>query len=282
MKIKQFRACDRCISLESGALVMGVVNVTPDSFSDGGRYLDPAKAVDHIDSLIEQGADIVDIGGESTRPGAPHVNEQEELRRLKPVLEAIGHRCSVPISIDTQKASIAKMALDLGAIIVNDISALQYDPDMARVVAESRAGLVLMHMQGSPETMQQTPVYADVVGEVKTFLKDRVAFASQQGIAAECMVVDPGIGFGKTLSHNLKLIKQCGEFVELDRPVMVGVSNKSFLGKILDKPSEERTFGSAAATAIAIFQGAQIIRVHEVNVMRDVMKVAVSLRESPM
>ncbi len=275
-----FRACGQKIDLSSRVLIMGILNVTPDSFSDGGRYLDPSKAVDQALTMIEEGADIIDIGGESTRPGALPVVEQEEMKRLRPVLRALGSRCNVPISIDTQKASVAKMALDLGATIVNDISALRHDPHMAKVVAEAGAGLVLMHMQGTPETMQDSPVYGNVVDEVKEFFARRFEVVAEEGISLDSIVLDPGIGFGKTVAHNLKLISQCGQLQELGRPILVGVSNKSFIGKIIDKPLEERVGGNASAVAIAVFQGAKIIRVHDVHVMRDVRNMAVALRDS--
>ncbi len=258
---------------------MGILNVTPDSFSDGGTYLEPQKAVDRLFSMIEEGAEIVDIGGESSRPGARPVDEEEEIKRLKPVLEAIGHRSPVPISIDTRKASVAKMALDLGAIIVNDISGLRDDINMASVVADFGAGLVLMHRQGTSETMQQSPEYVDVVLEVKAFLAHRLNIAEECGIASAQIVLDPGIGFGKSVSHNLSLISQCSQFLELGQPLLVGVSNKAFIGKIIDKPSEHRMVGTATAVAISIFQGAHIIRVHDVGMMRDVRDMAVKLRD---
>jgi len=277
---KIFKACHYHIELTSRVLVMGVLNVTPDSFSDGGVYIDPMKAVDRVERMIQEGADMIDIGGESTRPGAYPVDEQEEIRRLKPVMQAVGHRSSVPISIDTQKSSVAKMALDLGAVIVNDVSALRHDLRMAKVVQEARAGLVLMHMQGSPETMQDSPEYRDVVGEVKDFLSMRLAVAVRAGIPEESILLDPGIGFGKTINHNLSLVSHCTQLLALGRPILVGLSNKGFIGKIIDKPISERMVGTVAAVAIAIFQGANIIRVHEVGVMREVMKVAHALRES--
>ncbi|GJL53604.1 MAG: dihydropteroate synthase [Nitrospirales bacterium] len=275
--MSRFRACHHHIDLTSRVLVMGVLNVTPDSFSDGGMYLDPAQAVDRVACMIEEGADIIDIGGESTRPRAYPVDEQEELRRLRPVLQAVGHRSEVPISIDTQKSSVASMALDLGAVIVNDVSALRHDPNMAKVVAEARAGLVLMHMQGIPETMQESPEYRDVVGEVKDFLSARMAIAVQTGIQEESILLDPGIGFGKTIEHNLMLVSQCVQLAALGRPILVGLSNKEFIGKIIGKPVGGRVIGTAAAVAIAIFQGANIIRVHDVAVMREAMNIAQAL-----
>ena len=275
-----FRACGQRIDLHSRVLIMGILNVTPDSFSDGGRYLDPSEAVDRALSMIEEGADIIDIGGESTRPGALLVDEQEEMRRLRPVLQTLGSRCTVPISIDTRKASVAKMALDLGATIVNDVSALRHDPQMTKVVAESSAGLVLMHMRGTPETMQDSPVYENVVDEVKEFFARRLEVAAEEGISMDSIVLDPGIGFGKTVAHNLILISQCGQLQELGRPILIGVSNKSFIGKIIDKPMKARVMGNTSAVAIAIFQGAKIIRVHDVRAMNDVRNMAIALRDS--
>ncbi|GJL64430.1 MAG: dihydropteroate synthase [Nitrospirales bacterium] len=277
---KIFRACHYHIEFESRVLIMGVLNVTPDSFSDGGMYLDPMKAVDRVASMIEEGADIIDIGGESTRPGSYSVDEQEEIRRLKPVLQAVGQRSSVPISIDTQKSAVAKMAIDLGAVIVNDVSALRHDLKMVKVVEEARAGLVLMHMQGIPETMQVSPEYRDVVVEVKDFLAKRLAVAVKAGIPKESILLDPGLGFGKTVDHNLTLVSHCTELLDLGRPILVGLSNKGFIGKIIGKPIGERMVGTVAAVAIAVFQGANIIRVHEVGVMREAMNIANALKES--
>ncbi|MCA9470794.1 MAG: dihydropteroate synthase [Nitrospirales bacterium] len=259
---------------------MGILNVTPDSFSDGGNYLDPQKAVDRVSCMIEEGADFIDIGGESTRPGARPVDDQEELHRVKPVLEAIGHRSTVPISIDTRKASVAQMALDLGAVIVNDVSALRYDSRMASVVSDACAGLILMHMQGVPETMQDVPVYENVVRDVKDFLAERLHFAIQEGVARDSILLDPGVGFGKTREHNLALLHQCHQLSDLGRPIVLGVSNKSFIGKITDRPVSQRMAGTAAAVAIGVFQGANILRVHDVGMMRDVCKMAMALRDS--
>ncbi|WP_447970760.1 dihydropteroate synthase [Nitrospira sp. M1] len=278
--MSSFRACHHHIDLMSRVLVMGVLNVTPDSFSDGGKYIDPEKAVDRVALMIEEGADIIDIGGESTRPRSQSVDEQEEMRRLKPVLQAVGHRSTVPISIDTRKSSVAKMALDLGAVIVNDVSALGHDRMMAKVVSEARAGLVLMHMQGTPEHMQECPDYCDVLEEVKRFLAMRLEVATNAGISHESILLDPGIGFGKTREHNLTLVSQCAQLLELGRPILVGLSNKEFIGKIIGKPIGGRMIGTVAAVAIAIFQGAKIIRVHEVGVMREAMQIAQALRKS--
>ena len=260
--------------------MMGILNVTPDSFFDGGSYFDPEMACDRVAELIDAGADLIDIGGESTRPGALLVDDEEEMRRLKPVLKAVGHRSAVPISIDTRKSLVAKMALDFGAVIVNDVSALRHDSNMVKIVADSGAGVVLMHMQGTPESMQDSPEYVDVVRDVKEFFINRLAFADKYNISSDRIVLDPGIGFGKNITDNLSLISQCDQFLDLDLPIMVGVSNKTFIGKILDKSIGERAMGTAAALAIAIFQGSQIIRIHDIDLMRDVTKMASHLRDS--
>ncbi len=276
----EFVARDIRFSLDSKVLIMGVLNVTPDSFSDGGHYLDPSKALDHVEQMVEEGADLIDIGGESTRPGAASVDEEEEIRRLKPVFQALGRRKTVPISVDTRKASVAQLALDLGAVIVNDISALRDDPQMGRVVAQAKAGLVLMHMQGNPRTMQQAPAYLDVIEVIKQFLADRLSAAIEHGIHPQYIVLDPGIGFGKKVSHNLTIINRLHQFLDLGRPMSVGVSRKSFIGQVLDKPVENRCMGTAAAVAIAVLRGAHLIRVHDVGLMRDVAKMAKVLREA--
>jgi dihydropteroate synthase len=244
--------------------VMGVVNVTPDSFSDGGINLDPDKAVATARRMVEAGAAIVDIGGESTRPGASAVGVDEELRRVVPVLEQLER---VRVSIDTSKAEVARRALELGAELVNDVTALRGDPALAEVVAESGAYLCLMHMQGQPRTMQTDPRYDDVVAEVAAFLEERLAFAVEAGIDEERVCLDPGIGFGKTVEHNFELIRRLDELVALGRPVLIGISRKSSLGKLLGNP--EATTGSVAASvgaAVAAYErGATILRVHDVR-----------------
>ena len=276
----EFWARDIRFSLSSNVLIMGVLNVTPDSFSDGGHYLDSSKAKAQVEQMVEEGADIIDIGGESTRPGAEAIDEKEEMRRLKPVFQTVGPRCQVPLSIDTRKATVAQLALDFGAVMVNDISALRNDPRMGPVVAQAKAGLILMHMQGSPQCMQKAPFYVDVVGEIKHFLADRLCKAMEYGISSECILLDPGIGFGKKVSHNLSIIRQLRQFVDLGRPLMIGVSKKSFIGQIIEKPVEHRCMGTAAAVTAAILQGVQVIRVHDVGLMRDVVKMAQALRDS--
>ena len=253
--------------------VMAVVNVTPDSFSDGGVHLQPAVAITAAWRFLDEGASIVDVGGESTRPGADGVSLDEELRRVVPVLEGLS---GAPLSIDTAKAEVARRALSLGAELVNDVTALQGDPEMAAVLADSDAYLCLMHMQGEPRTMQVAPRYDDVVSDVAAFLEARLAFAVDAGIAEERILVDPGIGFGKTVEHNFELVRRLGEIVALGRPVVVGFSRKSSLGKILGDP--EATTGSTAASvaaAVAAYErGATILRAHDVREHVDALAVA--------
>ena len=245
--------------------VMGVVNVTPDSFSDGGVNFDPGDAAASARRMLAEGAAIVDVGGESTRPGADAVNADAELRRVVPVLEAL--EGEVPVSIDTSKAEVARRALELGAELVNDVTALRADPELAAAVAESGAYLCLMHMQGEPRTMQLDPRYDDVVSEVAAFLEERLGVAVAAGIAEERVCLDPGIGFGKTVEHNFELIRRLGELTALGRPVLVGISRKSSLGKLLGDP--DATTGSVAASvgaAVAAYErGATILRVHDVR-----------------
>ncbi len=276
----EIRCREKTLTLGSKVLVMGILNVTPDSFSDGGRFVDPALAVDQAHKMIAEGADIIDIGGESTRPGVSYIDEEEEIERIRPIVEALGKRTDIPLSIDTRKAAVARVALDFGASMVNDISALQDDVRMAQVVQESGAGVVLMHRQGHSATMQKAPHYEDVVDEVKSFLSQRVALAQSRGIPPDHIIVDPGIGFGKTCSHNLKILANIGIFHQLNQPLMVGVSRKAFIGELTGKPVAEREMGNAAAIATAVWQGAQILRVHDVAGMKDVIRVAQALRNS--
>lgn len=255
-------------------LVMGIVNVTPDSFFDGGQYYDPQRAVAHALRLVAEGADLLDIGAESTRPGALPVDEHEERRRLLPVVSAVARTVSVPISVDTSKAEVARAALDAGAVMVNDVTALRGDRAMVDVVAEAGAGLVVMHMQGIPETMQQAPHYDDVVGDVAQFLAERSRFAMDHGIERDRIVLDPGIGFGKTLTHNLDLLANLHAFTELGFPLLVGPSRKGFIGQLTHQSVDARAWGTAAVIALAVQQGARILRVHDVGPMRDVVSVA--------
>jgi dihydropteroate synthase len=271
------QAKDRLIEFPARPLIMGVVNVTPDSFFDGGRYFDTAAAVAHALQLVEEGADLLDIGAESTRPGADVVSEAEELRRAIPVVTAVSRSVTVPISIDTSKAAVACEALDAGAVLVNDVTALRGDRAMVDVVARARAGIVLMHMYGTPRTMQQSPHYDDVVGEISDFFEERIRFAMAHGIVRRQIILDPGIGFGKLLVHNLMLLAQLRRFVQFDCPLLIGVSNKAFLGQLVDRAVQERQWATAAAVALAVDRGAGILRVHNVRGMRDVVQVATAI-----
>jgi len=259
---------------------MGVVNVTMDSFYTGSRYPDVDAATSTALRLAEAGADILDIGGESTRPGAPPVSIQEELDRVLPVLDNLRTQTDRMLSVDTRKAEVAESALANGADIVNDVTALGGDPRMAEVAARAGAGVVLMHMQGTPETMQSEPRYGDVAAEVKASLSEAVARAERAGIASDAIVVDPGIGFGKTLSHNLTLLNELDTLAELGKPILVGTSRKGFIGKLLSSEAEARIFGTAASVAAAILRGASIVRVHDVSEMRDVATVADAIRNN--
>jgi dihydropteroate synthase len=253
---------------------MGVVNVTPDSFSDGGLWLDHDDAVAHGRELVAEGAAILDIGGESTRPGADPVDAEEELRRVIPVLERLADS-GAQLSIDTTKAAVARAALDAGATLVNDISALRFDADLAGVCADAGCDVCLMHMLGTPRTMQQDPRYGDVVAEVKAFLEERLAFAVGAGIAEERILLDPGIGFGKTVEHNLTLLARLDEIVALGRPVVVGTSRKSFLGKLTGRPqTRERPSGTVATNVLALERGAAVFRVHDVAANVEALTVA--------
>jgi dihydropteroate synthase len=269
---------DRSFDLEHGVLVMGVVNVTPDSFSDGGRYLDPAAAMAHAQDLLEQGADLLDLGAESTRPGADPVPAEEQWRRLEPLVAPLtrGGAC---VSIDTGSARVAERALGAGAHVVNDITALG-DSDMGRVVAGAGAGMILMHMQGTPATMQVDPRYGDSSAEVATWLAARMGAACGLGIAEASIALDPGIGFGKRLEHNLELIARLDELGALGRPIVVGISRKSFLGRILDLDVEERLEGGLGAAAIAVFQGARVVRTHDVRSTTRAVRVAAAVRDA--
>jgi len=245
-------------------LVMGIVNVTPDSFSDGGHFLSADSAVDHALRLAGEGADILDIGGESTRPGAAAVEETKEIRRVVPVIERLVGRTGVPISIDTQKPGVAEAALAAGAAFVNDIAANREDDAMWRLVAREKAGYIAMHMQGSPQSMQENPVYADVVNEVAAFFADRLERLQAAGVDPDQVVFDPGIGFGKTLEHNLALLGGLSGFTSLTRPILLGASRKSFMGRLLGIETADRLPGSLACACHAVSAGTQIVRVHDV------------------
>ena len=251
--------------------LMGIVNVTPDSFSDGGQFADVAAAVRHGRELIEQGADILDVGGESTRPGAAIVSAEQETARVVPVITELARQCSVPISIDTTKSVVAEAALSAGAHIVNDISGLTFDSGMVDVCRRHEAGVVCMHIQGTPQTMQDAPAYDDVVSDVCAWLDDRLQTLEEQGIPRERIALDPGIGFGKTAEHNLELLSNLTRLRALGRPVLVGHSRKRFLAHVLGRPVEERVYGTVGVAVALAAQGTDIIRIHDVRATRDVL-----------
>ncbi len=255
----------KTLTLGTNTHVMGILNVTPDSFSDGGNYLDVQQAIVHAETMVAEGATLIDIGGESSRPGASPVPVNEELARVLPVVRALADTVDVLLSVDTYKTEVARRALEAGAHVVNDITALGSDPDMAATVAEMEAGVVLMHMKGTPRTMQQSPEYNDIVNEVRAWLKKKVQNAEAQGISPERIIIDPGIGFGKTTKHNLELLKRLSEFRTLKKPLLIGTSRKSFIGNILKVPVTERVEGTAATVCWAIAHGADIVRVHDVK-----------------
>ena len=261
------RAGDRVLSTARRCLVMGVVNVTPDSFSDGGRYLDPAAAAAHGLALVAEGADLLDVGGESTRPGADDVEASVELDRVLPVIEELARTVGVPVSVDTRKAAVAAAALAAGATLVNDVSAGRHDPDLLGVAADAKVPLVLMHMLGTPATMQDDPRYDDVVAEVETFLAERCLAAEFAGVDHEALVVDPGIGFGKNDRDNYALLDALARLTRLGHPVLVGTSRKAFIGRALDSPADQRIEGTAATVVWAVERGARIVRVHDVAPM---------------
>jgi dihydropteroate synthase len=258
-------------------LIMGVLNVTPDSFSDGGKFSDVERAVTHAREMAVAGADIIDVGGESTRPGAEPVGAEEELRRVVPVIERLR---DLLVSIDTTKAVVAEQALAAGARIVNDISALRFDPRMVEVVRDAGAGVVLMHMQGTPQTMQKNPRYDDVVAEVRAFFAERIEFGEAHGLKKSQIAVDPGIGFGKTVEHNLELLARLEEFGTLGCPVLVGTSRKAFIGKVLACEADARLWGTAATVAWAVAHGAHIVRVHDVSEMAHVVRMVEALEQA--
>ncbi len=277
---------DKVVMIGRRPLVMGIVNVTPDSFSDGGRFWrasrrkpDMDAAIAHARQLVEYGADLLDIGGESTRPGAEPVPWEEELRRVLPVVEGLAGQVATPLSVDTSKARVAWRCLQAGAAIVNDVTALG-DAEMRQVVRSAEAGVVLMHMQSTPQTMQKAPHYQDVIGDIQSFFEDRLASAAAAGIAPERIVLDPGIGFGKTGQHNLEILARLADFQRLGRPVCLGVSRKGFIGKILERPVEERLAGSLAAILYAQGQNAvQIVRVHDVRETRDAVELLAAIQD---
>ncbi|MFZ5448623.1 MAG: dihydropteroate synthase [Thermodesulfobacteriota bacterium] len=265
----------------SRPLIMGVLNVTPDSFADGGLYFDHAAALAQARALVAAGADILDIGGESTRPFADPVPLEEELRRVLPVIEAVAPEINIPISIDTYKAAVARAALEAGATLINDISALRFDPEMAPLAATYQAPVVLMHMQGTPRDMQRHPHYHDLLGEIRDFFQERLNFAASQGLASDLLVLDPGIGFGKTWEHNLEILNHLEVFLDLGVPLLVGPSRKAFIGHILDLPAgKERDIGTLAALAAAVMHGARIVRTHNVAYARQFLAVLTAIRSA--
>jgi dihydropteroate synthase len=257
--------------------VMGILNVTPDSFSDGGRFVAKNAALTHIQQMIEAGADIIDIGGESTRPGAQSVPLQQELDRVIPILEMIRQRWAITISVDTRKAEVMHEAINMGADMINDIMALREEGSLATVATAKPVKVCLMHIQGEPRTMQNQPHYDDVVHEVKNFLIERIQACLAAGIAANRLIIDPGFGFGKTLEHNLQLFKHLEQFISLGYPVLIGVSRKSMIGQCLNKPPNERLYGGLALAVLAANQGVQIIRTHDVAATVDALKMAMAV-----
>ena len=271
---REIIAGEHRLPLGGRTLVMGVLNITPDSFSDGGRFDTFEKARERALAMAGEGVDIVDIGGESTRPGTDAVSLDEELGRTVPVIESVAGEIGVPISIDTCKAEVARRALDAGASIVNDVSGLRFDPGMIPLVAERGVPVVIMHMQGTPRDMQDNPTYEDVVGDITRFLRERAELAIQAGVEREKVIVDPGIGFGKTLEHNLEIMRRLAEFRSLGYPLLLGTSRKSFIGAVLDRPAGERLMGSVSTVAFAIARGVDIVRVHDVTEMLDAVRMA--------
>jgi len=263
------------------ALVMGILNVTPDSFSDGGRFTNATAVLAQADRLVAEGADLLDIGGESTRPGALPVPLAEEISRVVTAIRAIRRNHTTPISVDTTKAEVARLALAEGADLINDISGLRFDPEMARLLREQQVPVVIMHMQGTPGNMQQSPNYQDVIGEILAFLAERITWAETQGIARERIIVDPGLGFGKTIAHNLTILKHLDRFNQLGCPVLIGHSRKAFIGKILNLEVTERDQATAILSGHCTRQGAAIIRVHDVAATVQAVKLAEAVRNAP-
>lgn len=276
---------DFCLDLRSRTLplrerthIMGVMNVTPDSFSDGGRYLDPQKAIKRAEEMVEEGADIIDIGGESSRPGSDPVGLEEELKRVMPVIEDIAPKTGVPISIDTYKSEVARRALDGGAEIVNDISALNFDPRMAGLIAQRDVPVILMHMRGTPKDMQKNVHYHSLISEILAYLRESINWAEAAGIDPKKIIIDPGIGFGKSVEDNLRIIRNLSEFEVLGKPILLGTSRKSFIGKVLNAEAEERLAGSIASAVAGIINGANIVRVHEVKETKKAVLLTDAIR----
>jgi dihydropteroate synthase len=259
--------------------IMGILNITTDSFYDGGKYISVDKAVKHALKMVDEGADIIDIGGESTRPGAEPISVDEELKRVIPVIEILSKKLSIPISIDTYKAKVAEEAINAGATIINDISGLRFDPLMPEVASKYKVPVIIMHIKGTPKDMQKNPQYDALIPEITEYLRGSIVLAKQAGVEENMIIIDPGIGFGKLLEHNLQIIKNLKEFTQLGKPILIGVSRKSFIGKILNDASpSERLEGTASSVAISVINGANIVRVHDVGFMSKVVKVADAIK----
>ena len=272
---------DWCTNPKKRTLVMGIVNVTPDSFSDGGKYFAPITAIDFAFKLIDEGADIIDIGGESTRPGADKVSCSEELARVIPVIEGIrSNNNKILISIDTTKSVVAKEAVEAGANIINDVSGLSFDNQMPDTIAQLKAPVIIMHMKGNPSDMQENPKYKDVIDEIITYFKEKINIAINSGIEREMIILDPGIGFGKTVEHNFKILSELNRFNNLELPLLIGPSRKSFIGLTLNLPPEDRLDGTAATVAVGVNNGARIVRVHDVKNMKRVAIIADKIRNA--
>ena len=269
---------DYTLNLDQRTHIMGILNVTPDSFSDGGQYLELNKAIEHGLGMANDGADIIDVGGESTRPYSKKISTNEEIDRVIPVIEVLHKELTIPISIDTYKSDVAREALNAGASMINDISALRFDPHMASIASNAKVPLILMHMKGTPDNMQENPTYDDLISEIMKFLKDAIKRSVTAGIREDLIIVDPGIGFGKTFDDNLKIIKELFRFGSLQRPILLGTSNKSFIGHILDKEVHERDIGTMATIATGVMNGAHIVRVHNVKKAVETVKITDSIK----
>lgn len=278
-EILLWKCRDRVLEIGNRPLIMGILNVTPDSFSDGGKFLDTTAALERGLQMVAEGADLIDVGGESTRPGAGEVSAADEIARVVPVIEALAARTTVTLSIDTWKAAVARRAVEAGARIINDVSALTHDADMSRVAKDHGTGVILMHMQGTPRTMQKDPQYADVVADVARYLETRLDACVAGGLDRESLAVDPGIGFGKTVEHNVSLLAHLRALRATGRPVVIGLSRKSFLGKLTGCEVGERLAPSLAALVFCVLNGAHIMRVHDVKESRQAMTVAMALAE---
>jgi len=276
LTLDQFKSW--CQNLERPTLVMGILNVTPDSFSDGGKFYSTNDAFNHALKMIQDGADIIDIGGESTRPGADSLDDDEEISRIIPVIQALRKESDILLSIDTYKSSVAEKAIEAGANIINDISGLCFDPKMVSLVADKNVPVVIMHIKGTPKTMQENPVYGDLIGELKAFLLKQIQLAKKNGVKQSQMILDPGIGFGKKYDDNFTILNQLNEICNLGYPVMIGPSRKSFIGQTLDLPPGDRVEGTAAAVSAGILNGARIVRVHDVKAMKRVVTITEKIR----